>query len=154
MVLFFVCAAGTALAGKAGFAQLDGDWRTRPRADMEATFIRFDADGSFYIENSTSWYQGTYDVDPHAEHLRLLLDVADGSDTEAIGGRHTYSYEFDKDTLILSTVENQGLLSSQDSTGRAVFIAINYDSSEDDDDDDANFSIHASCFIAQSFSRQ
>ena len=105
------------------------------------------ADGSFYFESHLDWYQGSYRTAKNGEACRLILDVEDSSALETVGDRYTYVYILSKEDLTLDTYQNPGILNAQSASGRAVFIAINFDDDEDDDDEDDNFSIYASCFI-------
>ncbi len=132
--------------GAAAASEIEGSWHIKNQEGIEAIFISFSADGSFYIDSQPHWYIGSYELAANDETSHLILEVEDGSSSERAGERFTYSYELDTETLIVDISENPGILESQGANGRAFFIAINYDSDEDDDDDE-EFSLYASCFV-------
>jgi len=128
-------------------SELEGEWQNIRQIGSVAVFISFGADGSFYCENNTDWYSGSYELAEKGETAHVILFVEDGSDPEICGELCIYPYELKAEALVLDTSQNPGLWESQSDTGRGVFIAIHYDSDEDDDDEE-EFSIYATCFLS------
>jgi len=146
-LLLLFCIAG--IGKSASLTQLEGNWRNIRQDGVDAVFISFGADGSFYIDSKTYWFLGSYKLEAMGDTRRLILDVEDGSDSERIGERFAYSFEFNEETLILETSPTPGILGGQSANGRAVYIVISNDSDEEDDDDE--FTIYASCLVNTAF---
>ncbi len=142
----FIFAILIGLLGSAAATEIEGNWRSMRPKRMEAVFIGFGADGSFYIDSPSYWYQGSYELEIDDESSRLILNVEDGSQIVNTGKQFTYSYDLEEKTLILKQSQNPGILESQSTSDRAVFITINYDSDDDDEDED-EFTLYASCFL-------
>ena len=145
ILLFLLIAVFILTVIAAGAGELQNNWRSVDQTGLEAVFLSLGADGSFYIDSHTYWFQGSYHINPDVESSRLILDVEDGSDIEKIGESFTYSFELDEAILVLETSPDAGIMESPDANGRAVYIVISNDSDEEDDDDE--FTIYASCFI-------
>ena len=147
-ISFFSVMIILAVAGFGNVAssdELEGNWRNMRRAGVNAVYLSFDANGCFYLESRSSWYQGCYRIDTNGDFSQLILDVEAGSEIENIGKQFAYSYALDDETLILAESQSSGILESQGFKERSVYVAINHDSDEDDDDDE--FTLYASCFI-------
>ncbi len=139
--LFFVGIA-------AGSTELEGNWRTIRHDGVEAAYLSFGADRSFFIDGASNWYSGSFKLEADDEPSHLILDVEDGSEIERIGKQFVFLYELDEETLTVDVSQSSGILEHQGPNARSVYVAINYDSDEDDDDEE--FSLYASCFIETS----
>jgi hypothetical protein len=127
--------------------EVAGDWLSDNPSDKHLFY--FGTDHTFFFENETSWFQGTYTVQYDSHLKRLHLNIEDSSDVGDVGRDVRYDYDIYDNVLVLSVADASAPFDGQDSSDRYVYIGINLDSSDDDDDeDDSNFSLYASCFIA------
>jgi hypothetical protein len=126
--------------------EIEGHWLADDPSGNSVIFY-FGPESAFYMEDGSSWIQGTYTIRPDTIPKQLDLQIEDGSDVEDVGKEVRYHYNVDVNLLTLSTPEHPTALDMENSSDRYVFIGINLDSSDEDDDDDSNFSIYASCFV-------
>ena len=133
-------------------AEIVGHWLNKNQADNNVYFF-FGPEDDFFIEDETSWIQGTYTIEPDSIPGQLDLFIKDGSNIEDIGKTVRYLYDIHDNLLTLSGTD-QGrtdrptTLEVADPAGSFVFIGINTDpSDEDDEDDDTIWNVYASCFI-------
>jgi hypothetical protein len=133
--------------------EIAGDWQAEDHAGKRL-FYAFETDHTFFIESETSWFQGTYNMDPEAIPGLLDLYVQDGSNGEDVGKTITYVYDIHDHLLTLSRTDPGGneppiMLASVNQAGSSAFIGVNTDPphENDKDDNDTNWYVYASCFV-------
>jgi len=127
---------------------IEGHWLADNPSGNSVIF-NFGPEYAFYMEDGASWVQGTYTIRPDTMPKQLDLYIEKGSDVEDVGKEVHYHYNVDVNLLTLSATGHPTALDVANPSDRYVFIGYNLDSSDDDDDDDSNFSIYASCFVAE-----
>ena len=132
---------------------ITGNWQAADLTDNGALLFFLGPAGDFFIEDETSWIQGTYTIQPDSVPGQLDLYIQDGSTVEDVGKTVRYLYDIHDNLLKLSETD-QGetdhptTLEVLHPAGSSAFIGINTDpSDEDDEDDDTTWNVYASCFI-------
>jgi len=133
-----------------------GHWETESRTGNDIYFF-FGSEGDFFIENKTSWIQGTYIVETDSVPGQVDLYVQDGSNVEDIGKKAHYGYNIHDNILTLSGTpyekgDRLSTLDTADPSGSFVYIGINDDPRDEDDDKDINdqdndWVVYANCFV-------
>jgi hypothetical protein len=134
--------------------EIAGDWQAEDRAGKRL-FYYFETDHTFFFEDETSWFQGTYSIEPDSVPGQLALYIQDGSHGEDAGKTVRYRYDIHDNLLTLTGMDQDETdrpttLEVVDPAGSAVFIGINTgpsDKDDEDDEDDYNWNVYASCFI-------
>jgi hypothetical protein len=153
MRLLTVWALGTILLSASYcFAEgIEGHWLAENPSGNSVLFY-FGPEYAFYMEDGSSWIQGTYTIRPDTIPKQLDLQIEDGSNVEDVGKEVRYHYNVAVNMLTLNTPEyptsHPTALDMENSSDRYVFIGYNLDSS-DDDDDDSEFTFYASCFVKE-----
>ena len=133
--------------------EIAGDWLAKNPSDG-SVFLSFGDANDFFIEDETSWIQGTYTSQPDAVSGQLHLYIQDGSNRDDVGKTISYAYDIQDNLLTLSGTD-QGentpptMLAAVHQAGRSAFIGINTDANHENkkDDDDTNWYVYASCFV-------
>ena len=158
IAFLLVWTLGTILlpASSSHAAEIVGHWVTKSQTDNDINFF-FESEGDFFIENETSWIQGTYIDESDSVTGQLDLYVQDGSNVEDIGKEARYDYDIHDNLLTLSETAHDGTdlpstLDMGDPTGRYVVIGINTDPTDeynenDKDDQDNDWVVYANCFV-------
>ena len=123
--------------------EIDGCWQ----AEDGGILFFFGPGNTFFVENETSWFQGSYTIRPDTFPGQLDLYIEDGSHGEDPDGKVCYLYDIEDNFLTLTATDPSAAFAAKNPSGRYVTIGINLDSSDEDDDDDSNFSLQASCFV-------
>jgi hypothetical protein len=139
--------------------EITGNWLVKnPSGD--SVFLSFGDTDDFFIEDETSWIQGTYVIQSDAFPGQLDLYIQDGVNGEDIGKTVRCLYHV-HDNLLTLTGTDQGetnpptTLEAVNPSGSTVFIGINTDPPDKDDEndedkDDYNWNVYASCFVMSS----
>ena len=139
-------------------AEIAGHWLTKNQTGNDVYFF-FEPEGDFFIEDETSWIQGTYTIQPDSVRGQLDLYIQDGSTVEDVGKTVCYLYDIHDNLLKLSEKDPGGTdhlttLEVVHPAGSSAFIGINTDPShednEDNEDDDTTWNVYASCFVMSS----
>ena len=135
-------------------AGITGNWRVTNLTGDRAILFCFGSDDDFFIEDETSWIQGTYSIQTDSTPGQLDLYIQDGSNAEDVGKTVRYRYDmYDHFLTIYGTnpgrTDRSTTIAGAGTAGNAIFIGVNTDppEDEDDDDDDAKWNLYASCFI-------
>ena len=133
--------------------EIAGSWLAKSPSDG-SIFLSFGDENVFFLEDETSWVQGTYTRQSDSATGQLDLYIQDGSTAEDVGKRISYFYDIHDSLLTLSGTDQGGngtpiILESMNQAGSSAFIGINTDASHenDEDDDDTNWNVYASCFV-------
>jgi len=136
--------------------EIVGHWETKDQTGNNIYFF-FGSEDDFFIENETSWIQGTYIVQPDSFPGQLDLYIQDGSNTEDIGKKALCTYDIHDNLLTLSGTVHDGtappsILDVGDPACRNVFIGINTDPDDKDHENDENtqdgdWVVYANCFV-------
>jgi hypothetical protein len=150
MRLLTIWALGTILLSASYcFAEgIEGHWLAETPSGSSVIF-GFGPEYAFYMEDGSSWIQGTYTTQSNTMPRQLNLYIEEGSDVEEIGKQISYHYNIDANLLTLTTTENSTALNVDNSSEGHVFIGVNLDSYDEDDDDGSHLVIYASCFIGE-----
>lgn len=140
-------------ASAAHGTDIAGSWQLTSLTDNRAILFYFGSEGDFFVEDETSWIQGTYTIQPDTVPGTLDLYVQEGYNAEDAGKVIRYRYEIHDSLLTLSDTEQEAdrpsILDMTDQNGRSGFIVVNTDTYDEDEenDDDANWRFYASCFL-------
>ena len=133
--------------------EIAGDWLAKNPSGSSVR-LSFGDNDDFYIEDETSWIQGTYTRQPDSANGQLDLYIQDGSNGDNVGKTITYAYDIQDNLLTLYGTDPNGnneptILGSVNQAGSSAFIGINTDTNHenDGDDDDTNWNVYASCFV-------
>ena len=133
-------------------AEIAGHWLSKNQTGNNVYFF-FGPEDDFFIEDETSWIQGTYTIQPDSVPGQLDLYIQDGSTVEDVGKTVRYLYDIHNNLLKLSETDQGGAdhpttLEVVHPAGSSAFIGINTDpSDEEDEDDDTTWNAYATCFI-------
>ena len=126
--------------------EIEGHWLAENPSGNSVLFY-FGPESAFYMEDGSSWIQGTYTTQSNTMPRQLNLYIEEGSDVEDIGKQISYHYNFDAHLIVLTSTDQITPLDVESPSNRYFFIGYNLDSS-DDDDDDSEFTFYASCFAS------
>ena len=137
-------------------SEIVGYWETKNQAGNDVTFF-FGSEDDFFIENETSWIQGTYATPLDADPRQLDLFIQDGSNVEDIGKEVRYRYDIYDNLLTLSGTTDDGTdrptpLDVENPAGSFVIIGVNTDLPDEDfedheDNKDGDWVVYANCFV-------
>lgn len=133
--------------------EIAGNWLAK-NASGGSVFLSFGDADDFFIEDETSWIQGTYTRQSDSATGQLDLYIQDGSNGEDVGKTISYFYDIHDNLLTLTGTDpgesdNPVTLESVNQAGSSAFIGINTDPPDenDEDKDDTNWNLYASCFV-------
>ena len=139
--------------------EIVGHWVDKNQAGNNVYFV-FGPEDEFYVEDETSWIQGTYTIEPDSVPGQLNLYIQEGSNIEDVGKAIRYRYHIQDNYLTLTGANPGGTdhpttLEALNPAGSTAFIGINTDPSDkvdenDEDKDDYNWAVYASCFVMSS----
>jgi len=132
-------------------AEITGHWLTKNQTGNDVYFF-FEPEGDFFIEDETSWIQGTYTIQPDSVPGQLDLYIQDGSTFEDVGKTVRYLYDIHDNLLELSEKDYSGTdhpttLEGVHPAGSSGFVGINTDPYDDEEEEDTTWNVYASCFI-------
>ena len=135
-----------------------GNWQSTDQTDTGVVLFFFGSEDDFFIEDDTSWIQGSYIIQPDSVPGQVDLYIQDGSNDADIGKTIRYRYHVHDDLLTLfetdqGDIDRPTTLEAMNPAGSSAFIGINTDPPDEDDEkdkDDTNWNFYATCFVMSS----